>query len=77
MVLISGHRARFGGGSVAGGADSGTPGEVRARFGKGAGEVWAGCGCGADINGQEALSVLHGPGFCLGFSRSLGRRHHW
>ena len=28
MVPIQGHRERFGGESVAGGADSGTPGEV-------------------------------------------------
>ena len=87
VVPILGHRARFGGGSAPGGANSGTPGEVRRGkrdrwcgfwdTGRDAGEVRARCGCGADLNGQEALSVLHGPGFCLGLSRSLGRRHHW
>ena len=32
MVLIPGHRARFGGVSVTGGADSGTPGTIRRGF---------------------------------------------
>lgn len=47
VVPILGHRARFGGGSVTGGVDSGTSGEVWARCGRSAGEVRARCGRGA------------------------------
>ena len=56
VVPIQGHRARFGGASVTGGADSGTPGEIwrgkRDRWcrfrdtGRGLDEVWTRCGRG-------------------------------
>ena len=39
VVPILGHRARFGGGSVTGGVDSGTSGEVWARCGQGVAAV--------------------------------------
>ena len=82
---IQGHRARLGGGSVTGGADSGTPGEVRqgkrdrwCRFrdtGRGLEKVRAGCGRGVAavrISTVRKLSLFStDPVFALAFPEVL------